>query len=197
VRRWTWNILWILSQVLCVAIIALWIRSYSMLDAFEGCHKNGWFYRLLSDSGEIRLQLAPNCPWNDDWLTWLSVKNGTGGIFAVSSSSALSSPGVRWRQASMDGPWRCIDIGGPSQFSTDIGCPHWLLFLASATFPIVLAYRIGRKYFLIGHRLASGRCPHCGYDLRATPARCPECGATPPECDQNSKTPPGGQDMKR
>jgi hypothetical protein len=50
--------------------------------------------------------------------------------------------------------------------------PYWLLQLLTLAPPIALFWRRRRP----SRRDAAGVCPACGYDLRATPDRCPECG---------------------
>ena len=54
--------------------------------------------------------------------------------------------------------------------------PAWLPLLALAVAPLAwTAVDLRRRVYR--HRQRSiGHCPRCGYDLRASPDRCPECG---------------------
>lgn len=53
--------------------------------------------------------------------------------------------------------------------------PLWLIALVlGLPAMVVVGQRRARR-----RRSQHGRCPTCGYDLRATPQRCPECGTIP------------------
>jgi hypothetical protein len=52
--------------------------------------------------------------------------------------------------------------------------PCWLAAALTAVLPV-------RRLVLARRRAQAGHCVACGYDLRATPDKCPECGHTPPE----------------
>ena len=60
-----------------------------------------------------------------------------------------------------------------------VGVPFWaittLAFLPWIGWCVrrVFAYRVRRRVY-------AGLCPHCAYDLRATPDHCPECGGAFP-----------------
>lgn len=56
--------------------------------------------------------------------------------------------------------------------STQALCPTWAV-IAVLLLPMGLWTRIGWRQ---RRRVAAGHCASCGYDLRATPDKCPECG---------------------
>jgi hypothetical protein len=66
------------------------------------------------------------------------------------------------------------------------GWPHeiWLIRIRCAAaaaltggFPLLWLARYGYTELKLRHRIKGGLCLACGYDLRFTPGRCPECGA--------------------
>jgi hypothetical protein len=53
--------------------------------------------------------------------------------------------------------------------------PDWFVALLFAILPAICFFRWRRSR----RRFAAHLCQTCGYDLRATPERCPECGGVP------------------
>ena len=64
-------------------------------------------------------------------------------------------------------PWKGPEWGGAVIFA--------IVVAASVAYRVALVRRGLRKR----RRELGGLCLSCGYDLRATPGRCPECGVAP------------------
>ena len=62
-----------------------------------------------------------------------------------------------------------------------VGTPHWVLIILFSILPLLAFSGVFKRR----QRLLEGHCIHCGYDLRATPDRCPECGKVPTDKAQS------------
>jgi len=74
--------------------------------------------------------------------------------------------------------------------------PNWLLLALFGGIPAVFMVRPAVRR-LIAWRRPAGRCRACGYDLRMTPDRCPECGAVPKRATAAPATAMGTADVPR
>ena len=172
--RRLFNLVTTLSLLACVAACALWVRSHAVLDWVTrtdvSIGADGWVDEHVNCSARGVLTLAHNqyrqgasppelgwrvahdrpTPWGVSW-----------------------SPPTFWNRIGFGlAYWRDVEDGRLSSWGVAVSLPIWVLTVAFALAPAP------RLKGLIRRR-RPGLCGGCGYDLRATPDRCPECGSEP------------------
>jgi hypothetical protein len=155
------------SAVLCAAVCVLWVRSYWVSDSWER-DVPGTRVGVGSYSGHVW--------WARKQYKGTIMFNRTPGYHAIPTEAFATNTlpptwefaGFRWTHFRLTGGLVLPFV------SQEFRVPDWAVVLATGALPSVwLARRIRRQ------RRAAGLCPACGYDLRATPDRCPECGTIP------------------
>jgi hypothetical protein len=152
------------SMTLCIAAGAMWFRSHSYHD-------------------ELRRNRAPRDVWviesERGGVTLLSLRArndgfGSGG-WTVGPCERLGGlqPMVVRRQPA----WRLLGFEwdrGTSLLRWSFRVPFWFVTAALAALPHARVIRRLRR----DRSSTLDSCPACGYNLRGTPGRCPECGTS-------------------
>ena len=146
------NLLTALSLLLCVAAAGMWVRSYWALDTRTWQRAGG---------GKI---------------LWMSAEGGAAVVaWPPMKSEELATPSAGGARVVtfLDFAWETDRYG--AKLVRTLVVPYWFPTLACALLPVLRA-RTAWKARAKASRERAGLCPACGYDLRATPGRCPECG---------------------
>ena len=174
-RRWTFNFAAVVSSLLFLATSVLWVRSYWVAFTCSYYGRNIW--DISCNRGTVALtSLTPN-PVPPENLP----------ITHFDYGSVKAEPWQDLFPYLGQVPQHCFVTLGfvwvkedfipyiPHSSVRVLGVPLLLPLLLLAV-PPFLWFRRRRSR----RRLGSNHCPSCGYDLRATPDRCPECGTVPP-----------------
>jgi hypothetical protein len=173
------NIVAGVSLLLCTATLMLWMRSYWVFDTFTRGSGTSqpfarWDLTVLSAKGEIE------CYRSEMRIT------GVADLLVVPLGWARSArPIVAGDDILREIRARGILVFGfgflhdHSARSSNDFHDHAVLVFPYAV--VALALALAPAGWAVGYRRRArrvriGLCPTCGYDLRATPDRCPECG---------------------
>ena len=160
------NLLTALSLLLCVAVCALWVRSYFATEALGyGRIVDGPAGRTLSvhgagsGRGRFVLVLVQSLPseLTPEYTRPFYLRQPPHDLDQGRASPSL------WNRLG-------FFLLEPPEYGVIV--PAWVLAVVTAALPAYRAAAFARAR----KRRRTGLCAACGYDLRATPGRCPECG---------------------
>jgi hypothetical protein len=177
---------------LCVATAGLWVRSYWVADSFvresmASLEVNGSL-RFIHESWRIQTVQGGvyySHGWTEPFMAndmapsqreWW--EHDTPRVFAMPQRRGLrrwSLAGIVVAQFPHDQVRLWIRAGFDGEALRIVRVPYWL-----PTVAFVLLSAASVNWAMRRQRAqVPGLCAVCGYDLRATPDRCPECGNVP------------------
>jgi hypothetical protein len=195
VKRRVFKILSVVSLMLFLATVGVWIGSYLRWDSVEADRYYRW--GLSINRGEFnfsRTTLYPKAVLASSH-TLVRIPS-----FTVTSTGQRGPVSNHWVFGHSSGPSSQYWLASPTlgfghkvtpgivgrsdskfvQFFKGENWlfPAWLIVAITGLFPVYRIYTdaIERR---AKKRISNHQCPVCGYDLRATPDRCPECGMVP------------------
>jgi hypothetical protein len=185
------NLATVLSLLLCGAVGVLWGRSYSVADEV-GVRKTFGridnserrFVNVRSAGGGLLVYWGRRADYGSPNTEAFARSVGWGEGWRISHASSRTAEDIEYPYFTGD-RGRFGFAADSYQYGTnqpDVKnywvaaggvAPHPAVALLFAAVPVVrLLLRLPRR-----RRRRTSHCPSCGYDLRATPGRCPECGA--------------------
>ena len=176
-RRRLLNLLTAVSLLVCVAACVLWGSSYRYIDEVH-FGRVPFSISVFSQQGLCRADWTARWPGHSYGLAGRhkalrpkDLDRGSGYFLRECGTRAGPFGAGEWvvpcGNTTPGGP----DI--PTPYAVVVA-PHWALALVAAVLPAsrFLHRRHNQR------RARAGLCRSCGYDMRATPGRCPECGTT-------------------